>query len=412
LNISSYSFIIYYIFLLFIADWLKSTGADPSFEYLEKTDLADVLRKFYYAARSKDGQRYSKSAYKNIRAGLQRHLTSPPYKREMNLMQDKDFQAANQVYNGYMVALREEGKDISTNKEALLPGDIEKLYSKVFADNPQGLQWRMFYEIGIHFGRRGREGLRELRKDSFVVRTDDEGLEYIQMAYNEKEKTKRGGNIREKEKQAVMYAQPGDPNCPVRHFKDLLSKLNPNCEALYQRPKIKCFDKETGPWYDNCPVGVNTLSGMMKKMSQVGGLSKGYTNHCLRKTCVTALNEAGYEAKDIMSMTGHKHVSSLEPYLNATSMSKKKSMSEAIHQYHSAPSVPKKMKTAPETSIVPSTSDHGTMMKTPISEISNPPMRKEEAFSLNLQQSATNNTASSLFFGATFNNCQFNVHMK
>jgi hypothetical protein len=404
----------YNFIFLCIADWLKSTGEDPNFELLDKPALAEFLRKFYFVARCKDGERYSKSSYKNLRAGLQRYLISPPFKREINLTSDKEFTAANQVYDGYMVALREEGKDISQNKAALQPGDIEKLYSNVFSDNPRGLQYRIFYEVGIHFGRRGREGLRELKKDSFIIRSDDEGLEYVQMAYNEKEKTKRGGNMKEKEKQAVMYAQPGDQNCPVTHFKNYLSKLHPECNALYQRPK-KVFDQNGTSWYDNSPVGVNTLSNLMKQISKVGGLSREYTNHCLRKTCVTALDEAGYEAKDIMAMTGHKHVSSLEPYLSITSMSKKKSMSEAIHQYSCQN---KKMKVAATASTpeaqVPSTSDEANIVKT-----MNPPEHAELADipmspTVNLQhvQSATNTTASSMFYGATFNNCQFNFQMK
>ena len=47
-----------------------------------------------------------------------------------------------------MAKLRQEGKDVTKSKEALLPGDVLKLYENVFNDTPKGLQMRVFFEIG------------------------------------------------------------------------------------------------------------------------------------------------------------------------------------------------------------------------------------------------------------------------
>ena len=171
-------------------------------------ELADCLRRFYVAVRAKNGERYSKSAFKNIRAAIQRHLTSPPVNRSINITTDREFQKANEVYEACLVEIRRLGLDRSRPKSAVLPGDVEKLYENVFHDSPTGLQRRMFYEIGIHFGRRGREGLRELTKQSFKITTDDQGVEYAEIVVNELEKTKSGLNLKEKEKTAVMYSMP------------------------------------------------------------------------------------------------------------------------------------------------------------------------------------------------------------
>ena len=46
--------------------------------------------------------------------------------------------------------------------------------------------------------------------------------------------------------------------------------------------------------------------GMMAKISQVCNLSKRYTNHCIRSTCITALYDNGIETRHIMGLSGHK----------------------------------------------------------------------------------------------------------
>ena len=49
------------------------------------------------------------------------------------------------------------------------------------------------------------------------------------------------------------------PSCPVFSFERYMSKLNPNCDALWQRPKDS-FLPSDDIWYENKPLGKNTLS--------------------------------------------------------------------------------------------------------------------------------------------------------
>ncbi len=316
------------------ADWIIESKKNEhlEFEKLEAEQLAILLREFYFCVRQTNGERYSKSAFKNLRAGLNRYLVSPPYNKMFNIMKDRIFQKANQCYDGYMTAIRAEGRDISVQKPTIAPEDVVRLYRFVFTNTPQGLQFRIFFEICLHFGRRGREGLRLLTRDTYEVQVDPTGVEYVQNKYHEAEKCKRGVAKNEKDKSSYMFAQPGNPNCPVKHFKDFIERLNPKCNAFFQRAKKKKYSP-TGVWYDNAAVGYHTISDFMKTMSDKGGLSKPYTNHCIRKTCITALAEAGYEAKDIMAVTGHKNVQSLDPYLAEPSIKRKKGMSNALFEY-------------------------------------------------------------------------------
>jgi hypothetical protein len=67
----------------------------------------------------------------------------------------------------------------------------------------------------------------------------------------------------------------------------------------------------------------------MKTIAEAAGCIKKYTNHSLRATTVTVLDRAGFESRDIMSVTGHKSESSLKHYAT-TSNDKKKEMSAKI----------------------------------------------------------------------------------
>ena len=82
-------------------------------------------------------------------------------------------------------------------------------------------------------------GLRELKKSRFVVAVDaGGGRKYVKQTFHEKEKNHQGVSMKEKEKSAVMYERCEKLDlCPVRSFELYLSKLNPLCDSLFQRPK-------------------------------------------------------------------------------------------------------------------------------------------------------------------------------
>ena len=48
--------------------------------------------------------------------------------------------------------------------------DVRKIREYLDVSTPRGLQDKVFFDVLLQFARRGQEGLRELKKDSFVVR--------------------------------------------------------------------------------------------------------------------------------------------------------------------------------------------------------------------------------------------------
>ena len=103
-------------------------------------------------------------------------------------------QAANQVFVGKVRKMRQDGLDKTKHKDAVTAADMRKLYDGgiLFVADPVALQWIVYVEVSLHFCRRGREGLCELKKDSFVVKCDANGREYVTMAYHELEKKSQG----------------------------------------------------------------------------------------------------------------------------------------------------------------------------------------------------------------------------
>lgn len=91
----------------------------------------------------------------------------------------------------------------------------------------------------------------------------------------------RQGNVNEHYEPAGggMYATRTEL-CPVASFVKYVSKLNPKCEALCQRPR-NSFDNSDKYWYEDKPLGKNTLAVMMSNISKQANLSQEYTNHCV-----------------------------------------------------------------------------------------------------------------------------------
>ena len=121
----------------------------------------------------------------------------------------------------------------------------------------------------------------------------------------------------------------GEANCPLGSLKFYLTKLNEKCDTLFQRPRD--VNWESSPtWNVNSPLGVYPLGNMMPAISKDAQLSMIYTNHCIRATTVTTLCQAGIPPTDIVAVTGHRNVQSLDHYCQGPSAVSRHHMSESL----------------------------------------------------------------------------------
>lgn len=296
-----------------LKQWLAKNGKDPSFELVPVSELNDILREFYYTVRNHDGNTYSVASYKSMRAGLNRHLKMPPYNRQICLMKDKEFASANMVFVSVLKMLRMQGKDETHHHPPIAAEDLRKIKQSgvLGLHSPLALVNKVWFDLQLHFAKRGREILRDLAPDAFVVEKDKNGRRYAMFRYPGK-----GKNGEDPHKMGKMYDMPGDPNCPVFSLELYLSKLPPEPPAFYLHPlKLTSEQMQEQPvWYKREPMGVNYLGTMMPRISVAARLSQRYTNHSLRTTTIQLLCEAGLGPREIMAVTGHRSESAIRHY--------------------------------------------------------------------------------------------------
>ncbi|XP_027309245.3 activating transcription factor 7-interacting protein 1 isoform X3 [Anas platyrhynchos] len=299
-----------------LKQWLAKNGKDPSFELVPVSELNDILREFYYTIRNHDGNTYSVASYKSMRAGLNRHLKMPPYNRQICLMKDKEFASANMVFVSVLKMLRMQGKDETHHHPPIAAEDLRKIKQSgvLGLHSPLALVNKVWFDLQLHFAKRGREILRDLAPDAFVVEKDKNGRRYAMFRYPGK-----GKNGEDPHKMGKMYDMPGDPNCPVLSLELYLSKLPPEPPAFYLHPlKLTSEQMQEQPvWYKREPMGVNYLGTMMPRISVAARLSQRYTNHSLRTTTIQLLCEAGLGPREIMAVTGHRSESAIRHYWGA-----------------------------------------------------------------------------------------------
>ena len=245
--------------------------------------------------------------------------------------------AANKSLNAKLKLIKAQGQGKVRHHPSISAEDIKKCYeTKVFGDEtPLSLLQVNWFNISLHFCRRGRENQRSLTKKSFTIETDGNGNEYVAMAVSESTKNHQGG-LADK---AVDEGDPkmfstGKSTCPVRYFKKYLAVLHPKQVALFQKPR-RNFTSGDQIWFENCPIGVNKPGAMMKEISTDAKLSQVYSNHCVRSTTVTVLDAAGIPIHRIMQSSGHRNESSVKFYCDRKKLEKEKESSNILARFGS-----------------------------------------------------------------------------
>ena len=74
-----------------------------------------------------------------------------------------------------------EGKGVVEHKDGIELPDIKKLYLSIAfnVNSPAGLLQKVWFELCLHFCRRGRENQRDLTPSMFDIKRDDHGKQYV-----------------------------------------------------------------------------------------------------------------------------------------------------------------------------------------------------------------------------------------
>ena len=262
------------------------------------------LSKFYLSIRKNGGGFYKKTTYLSIRAALDRHLKSAPHNKAFSICDSQLFNEANKTLNSYLKHLSSSGQIAGTVHKKPLTGElIQTLYEKgqlgdATTQDPRVLLQTSWFFISLYFGKRGRENQSAMKKSMLRLMKNTDG-EYFELNKSEPgtvltSKNHTGGlEGTEDHSDGKIFSQPGSARCPVQVNKTFLSYLNPDINALFQRPKE--VSREFNPkscivWYDARKLGHNSLENMLKNMTTNAEISPYLTKHSLRATTVTVLS--------------------------------------------------------------------------------------------------------------------------
>ena len=96
------------------------------------------------------------------------------------------------------------------------------------------------------------------------------------------------------------------------------------------------FNDDT--WFQPRRIGHNPLDKFMRILSEDAKLTQMYTNHSICSTCISCLDENGFEARHITALTDHKSEATIREYSVKCPEKKRKQMFNAL----AAPIIPPK----------------------------------------------------------------------
>ena len=349
-----YAIIVYTLFtivkhIFFTTEWFQQQSEfTTEFEEMNVAEMNKCLSKFYVSIRKNDWDYYKKATLLSIRAALDRHLKSPPYNKKFSICDNNMFSESNKTLNSYLKHLCSTGKIAGTiHKTPLTSETIQKLYQKgelaqATTHDPRALLQTALFFISLYFGKRGRENQTLMKKSMLRLVTTANGEEYFEL--NKKEagtvltsKNHPGGlEATEDHSDGKIFYRPGSPCCQVALIKAYLSHLNPENDALFQRPKelSSKFSPETCiVWYSARKLGHNTLENMLKIITTRAEISPYLTNHSLRATTVTVQSSNNIETRKIKAITSHRSDTSIKSYCERPTLNQFKDMSKALSSY-------------------------------------------------------------------------------
>jgi len=147
----------------------EKSGEFSSVNDLDKADAGDLCSTQKFLWRDSKGSCYAKKSLITLRFVLQKHFLKT---REEDIINNDQYQQANKLFKAVLVQLKKEGLSEIKHKDSITPEDLNKLYeSDSFSkDNPESLQHRVFFKYLYYYCNRGRENVREVQKDYFVIK--------------------------------------------------------------------------------------------------------------------------------------------------------------------------------------------------------------------------------------------------
>ena len=299
-------------------DYLREKNIAIDLKTCTADELAAVLKKLYVEVRKKDGSFYQRTSVRGVRAGIHRYIREPPFSRtDLSLFRDNSaFDEANDVLDAHLRVLKKQGELKATDHfPPISRPDLEKIGAFLRSSitepmDPTDLTLAGWFVLTFHLGLRGREMQLDLRKQDLAISTDGEGKQYVHLSTSFSQKNHSGGLSSLSDNVSTGRVQD---EIQVEIVKRLISLGHPKVDRLFQRANVH-RKKQDDPYFVAAPLGKDSVGKFMSKISEKANLSRRYTNHSVRASCVTVLQSENVGDRHIASVTMHRNISSLVSY--------------------------------------------------------------------------------------------------
>jgi hypothetical protein len=158
-----------------------------------------------------------------------------------------------------------------------------------------------------------------------TLKREQNGLQYLEL--NERQtKTRTGENVKDiRVIKPKMYENKDnfekDAICVYKRYAELRPAdfCQPE-DPFYIAPNTMPITPTNQKWFRKQVIGINKLSCIMKKMKSKANLTeeKKLTNSSSRKYLIQKLRDKNIPPTDIMQISGHKNIQSINSYSNIT----------------------------------------------------------------------------------------------
>ncbi|XP_071128790.1 uncharacterized protein KIAA1958-like [Mytilus edulis] len=299
-------------------NWLSANNEHRKMEEIPVCELDKLLARFFMKVTKSDGTPYEPGTVKAFQSSISRYMND---KLNISIIRDKEFNHSREVLSAKMKELKTMGLGAKKKRaDPFSTEEINLLYEKgqLGRGNPGALIHSVWLNNSLHFGLRSREEHATLRWGDIERKATSTGEKYLEHTERQT-KTRTGATTHSRPFQAKMFEDKGNPRCPVATYLEY-AKRRPEDMMEADGPFYLGINRDVkdGVWYRKQPMGKNTLSDFVKTMCEEAGVQGRKTNHSARKTTVTALAHEKIPPTQIMQISGHKNVQSINEYCSAS----------------------------------------------------------------------------------------------
>ena len=299
-----------------------STEIPPSLEQINNNELNHWLSKFIMEVRKQDGSCYNSGTLYSICSSIQRYIRENRLlsrnNETLDIYKDQKFALFRCTFDSVLKDQHSKGVGAVKKQAEVITFDLEEeLWSHgVLGDSdPRKLLDTLVFLLGLNFALRSGKEHRSLRPDMIELIEKEDEPSYLQYIESGSKNNPGGLNERKLRNKSVKAFQnlENPSRCIVKLYKKYMELRPPSApnDVFYLQPLQK---PTSSCWYQTRPLGHNTLSKTVQKLTEKVGVEGHYTNHSLRRTCVTRLFHEGVEEDKIMSITGHRSAGGVRAY--------------------------------------------------------------------------------------------------